>query len=63
MYLVYDSQVSRLCDKIFVTKLVLQFYSSFCYQSKSDTFNNVSCVLILQDAFKDFKNVGLEGKS
>ena len=37
----------RVCDKFFVTKLVRQFYSSFCSQSKSGTFNNVRCVFIL----------------
>ena len=42
---------SRVCDKFFSTKLVRQFYSSFCSQSKSGTFNNVRCVFILQDAF------------
>ena len=53
----------RVCDKFFVTKLIWQFYSSFCSQSKSGTFNNVRCVFILQDAFYDFKFVGLAGKS
>ena len=53
----------RVCDTFFVTQLVRQFYSSFCSQSKSGTFNNVGCVFILQDAFYDFKFVGLAGKS
>ena len=39
----------RVSDKFFVTKLVWQFCSSFCSQSKSGTFINVCCILILQN--------------
>ena len=52
----------RVCDKFFVTKLVWQFSSLFCYQSKSGTFNNMHCVFILQYAFYDFKFVVLACK-
>ena len=37
---------TRVCDNFFGTKLVRQFYSSFCSQSKSGTFNNVCNVIL-----------------
>ena len=41
---IYPLMYSRLCKKIFVTKLFLPFYSSFCPQSKNGTFDTIDCV-------------------